>query len=156
MATSISDEEPTNNTSGIVPRTRPPPPKTVTQTRVIVCDDDNDHRELVACLLRCDGYEVVEARDGREVLDYLATPTNNPPALIVTDVRMSEVGGLELVERLRDNGDHTPVVLMTSVTERALRLAAEALGILALFVKPFDMDDLRTAVLIIAEPSRAI
>lgn len=95
--------------------------------KLLIVDDDDVDRELARrCLKPLDGLELREARDGREALDLLA---QDPAELVLTDLRMPRVDGLELIERLRSDFPAMPVVIMTSsgserTAARALKLGA--------------------------------
>ncbi len=119
--------------------------------RALVADDDDDIRELVSAALRADGFEVIEARDGTELLKLLevwADPggEGRPPDIVLTDVRMPGVSGIEALARLRGGKWEIPVVLMTAFGNAELRQEAENLGCDAIFDKPFDIDELRVGV----------
>ncbi len=125
--------------------------------RVLVAEDEAELRELVAVTLRRDGYEVVTARDGSELLDRLATArlhedTSAPVDLIISDVKMPGWTGLQILEGIRSSDWATPVLLITGYGDREIRREAARLGVAAFFDKPFDLDDLRTAVLNIVPP----
>jgi DNA-binding NtrC family response regulator len=120
--------------------------------RVLVAEDEEDLRELVAVTLRRDGYDVVTARDGSELLDRLASArlreqAEAPVDLIISDVRMPGWTGLQVLEGIRSTDWATPVILITGFGDRSIRREAARLGVAAFFDKPFDLDDLRTAVL---------
>ena len=81
-------------------------------TKILVVDDDSVDRDLARrCLPDIGDLEVVFATDGREALDAVA---RERPDLIVTDLRMPRLTGLELVERLAEERPSIPVILMTS------------------------------------------
>lgn len=118
--------------------------------RILVAEDDAEMRRIVADTLREDGYDVVELADGGRLLVDIAARMKEGAAvdavdLIVSDVRMPICTGLQILEVLRQAHWHTPVILMTAFGDRATRKHAEDL-LAILFDKPFDMDDLRTAV----------
>jgi DNA-binding response OmpR family regulator len=118
--------------------------------RVLVAEDDPEMRRLVVEALRGDGYEVLEARDGGRLLVALAREFAGQAQpdlvdLVVTDVRMPICSGLQIVEQLRAARWPTPVILMTAFGDTVTRERARAFGAV-LFDKPFDIDDLRTAV----------
>jgi DNA-binding response OmpR family regulator len=121
------------------------------KARILVAEDDDDMRDLIACSLRKDGYEVVVARDGAELLARLAMANASTKAsekfdLVISDIRMPAYSGITVLEGLRAEKWTVPVILMTAFGDDATRKKVEENeGIL--FDKPFDVDDLRTAVL---------
>jgi DNA-binding response OmpR family regulator len=119
--------------------------------RVLLADDDAEMRSLVACALRSDGYEVIEASDGGRLLVAITdayADGNGRDAfdLVISDIRMPVASGLAVLESLRKASWTTPVILMTAFGDETTRTRAEALGAI-LFDKPFDVDDLRTIAL---------
>lgn len=118
----------------------------VTETvRIVVADDDDDIRDLVATTLRLDGYDVSEAKDGVALLDIVATA--NPPHVIICDVRMPGIDGLTMLAALRRIGSCVPIIMMSAYCTIETQEEARASGANVFFTKPFDLDDLRTAVL---------
>jgi CheY-like chemotaxis protein len=119
-------------------------------TTVLVADDDDELRLLVVEALRSDGYVVVEARDGAETLerfaDTLADPSSCPDILVI-DVRMPKLSGLGVLHELRRLHVRLPVVMMTGFAPESVAVIAKRLGAMAVLKKPFDVDDLRSAVL---------
>lgn len=109
--------------------------------RVLVVDDDDLVREVVAAVLSGTGYEVEPARNGAEALDLVAE--RGPFHLILLDVQMPVLDGWSTIEGLRARGCDTPIVMMSGhATE------SEALwgGAEALLAKPFDHARLVDAV----------
>ena len=110
--------------------------------QVLVVDDSDDVREMLAALLRCAGYDVREAGDGRAALRSIATST---PDAIVLDLWMPVMDGWDFLRRLRrldSPRSATPVVAVT-----ADRSAAERpLAVEAVLTKPFAPASLLDAV----------
>jgi CheY-like chemotaxis protein len=118
--------------------------------RVLVAEDDGELRSLIAASLRCEGFPVLEAGSGLELLDVLGSTLVQgapPPDLIVSDVHMPGTSGLQVLGGLRRAGWGLPVILITAFGDAALHDEAHRLGASAVFDKPFDLDDLTTAVL---------
>jgi CheY-like chemotaxis protein len=117
--------------------------------RIMVAEDDPEMRRLVADALRKDGYDVVEVPDGGRMLvritDECFRAATRSIDLIVSDVRMPVCSGLEIVRAIRDSGWTVPVILMTAFGDDETRDRAATMNAV-LFDKPFDLDDLRTAV----------
>jgi CheY-like chemotaxis protein len=79
---------------------------------ILVVDDDRAIAAVLADLLIEEGIDAQFVCSGQDALDRVA---GTPPDLIITDVSMPEISGIELVRRLRERGDHVPVVLMSGV-----------------------------------------
>ncbi len=120
------------------------------KARVLVADDDDELRAMVVEALRADGYKVVEARDGAEMLSLLSDTLGDPaarPDVIVADVRMPKLSGLGVLEELKRARVAVPVVMMTGFAPDSVGVVARRLGAIGVLKKPFGVDDLRTAVL---------
>ena len=119
--------------------------------RILLAEDDPALRSLLAAALARDGYSVVEAADGTEVLDLLAShlvaDTGLPRLdVIVSDVRMPGWTGLDVLAGLRALPGAPPVVLITAFGGEEFRDRARRLGAAATLDKPFDIDDLRGVI----------
>jgi DNA-binding response OmpR family regulator len=119
--------------------------------RVVLGEDDADLRGLLAATLRADGFEVVEAATGPELLAAITASLTGlagapPPALIISDVGMPGMSGLDVVAALRRVDQATPVILISGLGDAAARDRARRLGVSAFFDKPFELDELRTMV----------
>ena len=120
--------------------------------RLLIAEDDRAFRSLLAANLRDDGYEVEEVCDGHELLRRLAAVIDGgtgarEPRLVIADVHMPNVGGLDALRWVRDRAIDLPFIMITAFGSRTIHARAELLGAYAVFDKPFDVDDLRTAVL---------
>ena len=111
--------------------------------RILIAEDDDDMRSLVAHTMRRDGYEVRAVSDGGQLLGQLAF--GGEVDLIISDVRMPIYSGATILGSVRSALSTLPVILMTAFTDGATRAIAEELGAV-LLDKPFAIDDLRTAV----------
>ena len=117
----------------------------------LVAEDDDDMRRLVVGALRAEGLDVVALRNGEELLNYMESRVlggrRDPPiGLVISDVRMHGVTGLEILAALRAFGWTTPVILITAFGDAGLHAEARRLGALAVLDKPFDLRDLRRLV----------
>jgi DNA-binding response OmpR family regulator len=116
--------------------------------RVLLAEDDAEMRQLVTDALEMDGVAVSHVPDGRRLLAALTHHVlsgNEAYDLIVADIRMPVYSGLDVIEAFRESNTMTPIILMTAFGDEATRARAESMGAL-LFDKPFEIDDLRTAV----------
>jgi DNA-binding response OmpR family regulator len=116
---------------------------------VLLVEDDADWRELLTEALETDGYEVVGVRDGVEALNYLNYSSTRPqefepPDIVVSDVRMPRVTGLDLLGYAKRR--ELPVILITGMADETIHARARELGVASTFTKPFDIDDLRRTI----------
>ena len=120
--------------------------------RVLLAEDSDEMRELIAGMLRESGYEVIEARDGIELFEQIEAAVarggrRNPPiSLVISDIRMPGLTGLNVLGILRCGYWRTPVILITAFGDEQTHAEARELGAAATFDKPFDLEDLRRAV----------
>jgi DNA-binding response OmpR family regulator len=105
---------------------------------VLVIDDDEDIRRLVAELLGRAGFSVEQAQDGRAGLRALH---KKPPDLVVLDVQMPELDGWETLERIRDLSE-VPVLMLTARSDELERVRGLKAGADDYVVKPFGRQEL--------------
>jgi DNA-binding NtrC family response regulator len=118
---------------------------------VLLAEDDDDLRSLVATLLRRDGHMVIEARDGSDLMAdlacaYLTGSECADEPLVVTDLRLPVADSLSVIRAIRSQGRRPPFILMTAFGDSDIHAEAVRLGALAVLDKPFDVDRLRNAV----------
>lgn len=113
--------------------------------RILVVDDTEEVRVVVEELLICYGHEVRSASSGKEALALLESYA---PDIVITNRRMPEMSGEELIRHIKESKPHLPIVLMTgddlSPTERRVITGA---GASAIVIKPFSIEELAKAVL---------
>ena|ERR1700722_11266816 len=114
--------------------------------RVMVVDDSLMVRQQVNRALTDAGFAVVEAHDGVDALAKLAAGPG--VALVVLDVNMPNMGGIELLQSMRANGDYAalPVVMLTTEGQPRLMQQAKELGAKGWIIKPFKPELLVAAV----------
>ena len=106
--------------------------------RILVAEDEPHIRRILLAILETAAFEVDMATDGLQALDRLASPVAYD--LIVTDLRMPHLTGIELLERIQtmEHRRDTPVVMLTAKGLDADREAAVALGVREFMTKPFS------------------
>ncbi|MEC7525309.1 MAG: response regulator [Myxococcota bacterium] len=116
---------------------------------VLVAEDDDEMRRLLTRALRRDGYDVAAASDGDGLARLMAEArrSGREPDLIVSDVRMPQLDGLQLVSGLRAAGSSVKVILVSAFADAATHEAAARLGVAHVLSKPFELDDLRTVAM---------
>jgi two-component system response regulator MprA len=107
---------------------------------VLVVDDDPEIRAALTRALRLDGYDVTAVSNGLKALEAMPETT---PDVVVLDLMMPYVGGLEVCRRLRAKGDRTPILVLTARDEVGDRVAGLDAGADDYLVKPFALDELR-------------
>ena len=114
--------------------------------RILVVDDDGDVRDLVCRMLEQDGYEAVPAKDGSQALERFGLL---PPDLVITDVVMPEVDGLEVLLKLRSLAPEAATMVMSGggrVQPDIYLETARRLGARAVLRKPFTRAEMLDAV----------
>jgi two-component system response regulator HydG len=113
------------------------------KVRILVVDDDAGARSALTSLLGGEGYQVDTAPDGHAALDRLV---ELPPDVIVTDLDMPVMSGMQLLGELRGRGQDVPVIVVTSAAE--IRSAVEAMraGATDYITKPVDFDALLLSI----------
>src|SRR5262249_37577489 len=106
--------------------------------KILVIEDNRDSRDILAKLLRMSGYDVMSANDGEA---GLAAALKQGADLIITDIHMPNINGIEFVQRGRNDKalDKTPVLVVTAFGAHVAREAIDA-GADAAAEKPFDFD----------------
>jgi CheY-like chemotaxis protein len=107
--------------------------------RILVVDDDRDACELLGLVLGEAGYTVEAADNGFQALSMVAS---KHPDLVLTDLQMPGMNGLELIRRIRAIDPSVPVVLTTGLETQNLCTAASAYGAEACLEKPVNLDEL--------------
>ena len=113
------------------------------KTRVLLSEDDSEMRAYLAVALRSDGYDVTTCADGARLIEYLgATRASGEGgfALVVSDIRMPGLSGLQVLERLQEWQSFPSVILITAFGDEKTHARARELGAKAVIDKPFDTD----------------
>lgn len=111
--------------------------------RILIVDDEPAIRRFLRTALGAQQYRVEEAGGGEEALDFLQ---RNPVDLIVLDLGLPGMDGLEVVRRLRQAGSATPIVILSSRDDEAGKVAALDLGADDYVSKPFGMEELSARI----------
>jgi DNA-binding response OmpR family regulator len=111
--------------------------------RILVVDDDSEVRQLLRDFLSDRGYDVVVAENGLEALSTLDTQR---PDLVLLDVAMPEMDGLETLKRMVMLDPPVPVIMVTANADISLTSKLLAIGAVDYIPKPFDLDYLDQAV----------
>ncbi len=112
-------------------------------SRVLVVDDQKGVRRLLEELFRKDGYEVTVAVDGKDSVEKVKAYT---PDIILMDMKMPNMNGLEASQEIIKLNDKIPIIMMTAYGEMEVVQKALEVGVKRYITKPFDIIDLRNMV----------
>jgi DNA-binding response OmpR family regulator len=111
--------------------------------RILLVDDEQPIQTLLSFPLQRDGYEVVQAADGREALARYSEQIFD---LVVLDVMLPRMDGLEVCRRLRARGETVPIIMLTAKSEEIDKVLGLELGADDYITKPFSMREFRSRV----------
>lgn len=114
-------------------------------TRILTVDDSASMRALLRHALTAHGFDVEQAEDGQEALEWLAT---NEVDLVITDINMPRLDGFGLISELRSTARHAdrPILVLSTESSDEKKKRARDAGATGWIVKPFDPEKLATAV----------
>jgi DNA-binding response OmpR family regulator len=111
--------------------------------RLLIVEDDPEMLDLLRKVLEKDGYRISLAADGHEAILRLAA---DPTDLVITDLMMPRVGGLELLQSIRQARPDLPVIIVTAFGDWHTYSRALELGVAAFLSKPLKLAELIAAV----------
>jgi two-component system response regulator PilR (NtrC family) len=111
--------------------------------KILVVDDEKSMREILDIFLRNEGYSVAAADNGKSAMEILKHDFFD---LVITDMKMPKVGGLELLKNIKETFPGTVVVIITAFGTTESAVEAMKLGAFDYITKPFQMDDIRLVV----------
>lgn len=112
--------------------------------KILVVDDSRTVRQQVSMVLGESGYTVIEAGDGEAGARLIER--DGDLSLVISDINMPGMSGLEMLQRVRSGGAQLPIVLLTTEGSPEILRRAKSLGATAWIVKPFNADLLLAAV----------
>ncbi|MFJ5623590.1 response regulator [Peribacillus loiseleuriae] len=111
--------------------------------KVLIVDDQFGIRILLNEVLHKEGYDTFQAANGVQALDIV---TNHSPDLVLLDMKIPGMDGIEILKRMKQIDADIRVIIMTAYGELDMIQEAKNLGAITHFAKPFDIDDIRKAV----------
>lgn len=111
--------------------------KQANDSSILIIDDDTSVLETTAVLLREHGYSVIPCENAK---DAIAKLRENKIDVVLTDIRMPEVSGIELLEEVRSINMDIPVILMTAYAELDVAISAMGKGAFDFIVKPYKSE----------------
>jgi len=110
---------------------------------ILVVDDDNAHREMIKAVLTEEGYDIHEADDGQKAIELVEKQYYS---LILMDIKMKVVGGIEAFSKIKDISPSIPVIMITAYATVETAVQALKLGAFDYITKPIDIDELKIIV----------
>jgi CheY-like chemotaxis protein len=113
--------------------------------RILTVDDSKVMRMMIKNALKDSGFEILEASCGQEGIESAA---KNQPDLIILDITMPDLNGIEVLEHLRKSSSNskTPVIMLTAESDEKTVQRASSLGVSGYIAKPFTIDRVTKAV----------
>ncbi len=111
------------------------------QPSVLIVDDESSILDTLRILLRKEGYEVTTAQGGKAGMEQIRSGTHD---IVLTDVRMPQVSGLDILQAAKEQDGETPVILMTAQASLQSAVSAVNQGAFYYIQKPFSNDELLT------------
>ncbi len=110
--------------------------------KILIVEDNNDCRDLLAKLINSSGYDAIEADSGREAI---SKAIEMHPDLILMDIYLPDIGGDKIIARLKANPDtrDIPVIITTALMERTAKNHALHAGAAEMLQKPFSITTMR-------------
>ena len=112
---------------------------------IMTVDDSTSIRQMVGFTLKREGFEVVEAVDGKDAVSQLDSTTID---MMITDLNMPNMDGIELIKKVRTKPQYKfiPIVMLTTESQEDKKQAGKAAGATGWIVKPFKPDQLLTVI----------
>ena len=110
--------------------------------KILIVDDEQGVRESLRFSLN-GIYQVIPARNGTEALDMM---DSRHPNLVILDIMLPDMGGLDVLKKIREREAGVPVIMLTAVSQAGTAVQAMKLGACEYITKPFDVEDLKITV----------
>lgn len=112
---------------------------------IMIVEDSATMRQMVGFTLKRNGYEVIEAEDGSDALGKI---NGSPINMIITDLNMPNMDGLEFIRNVRQDPSckYTPIIMLTTESQEAKKSEGRAAGATGWIVKPFSPEQLMAVV----------
>jgi len=111
--------------------------------KILVVDDERSHRQMIEAVLTAEGYDIALAEDGREAIDAVEEKFYD---LVIMDIRMPEVGGLEALKRIKAISPGIPIIIMTAYASVGTAVDALKSGASDYLTKPLDIEELKILI----------
>jgi len=111
--------------------------------KILVVDDERSHRQMIEAVLSAEGYDIALAENGRAAIDAVEEKFHD---LVIMDIRMPEVGGLEALKEIKAISPGIPIIIMTAYASIGTAVDALKSGASDYLTKPLDIEELKILV----------
>jgi len=111
--------------------------------KILVVDDERSHRQMIEAVLAAEGYEIAQADTGQAAIDAV---TEKFYDLVIMDIRMPELGGIEALQKIKTISPGIPVIIMTAYASVGTAVDALKSGASDYLTKPLDIEELKILV----------
>jgi YesN/AraC family two-component response regulator len=126
----------------------------VNNKSALIVDDDSVFLEILHTYMKLFGFDpIFQAVNGKDALDVLENETVD---LLITDVNMPVLGGVELMRRVRDDGNPVPIIVISGFLRKDHLFEIEPFNVAEIFFKPFKMPLLGQVITKIFEPGKNV
>ena len=113
------------------------------QRKILIADDDHIEKESLATILQREGYETITAGDGKEAWEKIQ---QSPPDLVLTDLKMPYLNGLELLSEIKAKYPEIEVVIITGYATVESAINAMKVGAIDYISKPFNVEEVKIII----------
>ncbi len=114
-----------------------------TKGRILIVDDEKDVRDVLKMQLLSEKYDIIEAENGEEAINLMKEGSNLlRVGLIICDIRMPKVNGVEAIEYLKQNAPSIPILVVTGYPDTEMALSLIKRGVKDYLVKPVNKEEL--------------
>ena len=118
--------------------------------QILIIDDTHDLRELLKVFFEAKGYEVLEASSGKAGLEIISA---KKPSLVITDIIMPDMNGIDVIKEVRRKNKRLPVIAMSGYQDELGQV--ERLGVNATFIKPPNLEEMGHLVNLLVQKKSA-
>jgi len=111
-------------------------------TRVLIIDDSSFQRKIITSIFTAEGYEITCAENG---VEGLKSVTDHLPDIMILDLLMPEMDGMEVMDQMRRRGLQVPIIVLTADIQESTKQRCIELGAARFINKPVKKDELRAA-----------
>src|SRR5210317_1178616 len=111
--------------------------------KILVVDDERSHRKMIEAVLSAESYEIAQADNGQAAIDAV---TEKFYDLVIMDIRMPELGGIEALKKIKTISPGIPIIIMTAYASVGTAVDALKSGASDYLTKPLDIEELKILV----------